>query len=285
MTATLMDGVAAARRVYADLAPRVAALKAKGIVPGLATVLVGDDPASAVYVRNKIKACREAGMLSEDLHLPASCSQAELLATVAALNTNAAIHGIIVQLPLPKHLDPNPVVQAIAAHKDVDGFHRTNLGALVAGEIVLAPGTPLGILRLLDDYGITIDGRHAVVVGRGPTVGRPLALMLIARGATVTVCNSRTPDLASFTRRADILIAATGKAGLITGEMVKPGAAVVDVGISRLPSGKITGDVDFASAKEVAAHISPVPGGVGPMTVSMLIANTVLAAERGTRNP
>lgn len=175
----------------------------------------------------------------------------------------------------------NAVVQSIAAHKDVDGFQRTNLGALVAGEIVLAPGTPLGILRLLDDHGIVVNGRHAVVVGRGPTVGRPLALMLIARGATVPVCNSRTPDLGFFTRHADILIAATGKVGLITGDMVRPGAAVVDVGISRLPNGKITGDVDFPAAREVASHISPVPGVVGPMTVSMLIANTVLAAERG----
>jgi methylenetetrahydrofolate dehydrogenase (NADP+)/methenyltetrahydrofolate cyclohydrolase len=275
MTASVLDGAAIARQVYSDLGGRVAALRAAGVQPGLATVLVGDSPASQVYVRNKQRACEEVGLHAQVRALAADCSDGELLAAVHALNADDAIHGIIVQLPLPRGIDSQRVLQSIALAKDVDGFNWSNLGALVDGHPQLVPCTPLGVMDMLDHAGIALEGRHAVVI-----VGKPMALLLIARGATVTVCNSKTPDLAAYTRTADVLVVAAGRAKLVTGDMVKPGAAVIDVGINRMPDGKLAGDVDFESAKAVAGWISPVPGGVGRMTVAMLVANTVLAAER-----
>lgn len=280
MTAQVIDGAAMARAVLAELKGRVAALAKQGITPGLATVLVGDQAASRVYVRNKVKACAEVGLHAELHELPTETIEATLLAKVNELNANPAIHGMIVQLPLPKGLDVQTVLQSISIDKDVDGFNWSNLGALVDGYPRLAPCTPLAVMAMLDRSDVTIEGRHAVVIGRSSIVGKPLALMLIARGATVTVCNSKTPDLASFTRSADILIAAAGRAGLVTAAMVRAGAVVIDVGINRLPDGKLAGDVDYGGVSSVASAISPVPGGVGRMTVAMLVANTVAAAER-----
>ncbi|MFN7087386.1 MAG: bifunctional 5,10-methylenetetrahydrofolate dehydrogenase/5,10-methenyltetrahydrofolate cyclohydrolase [Burkholderiales bacterium] len=280
MSATLLDGAAIARRVYSQLEPRISALNKRGIRPGLAAVRVGDDPASAIYMRNKIKACTEAGLHSEVHVLDHDCAESVLLETLRQINHNPYIHGVIVQLPLPPHLDAERILQAIAMDKDVDGFGWHSLGALVAGHPVYTPCTPLGVMTMLDDAGIAIEGRHAVVVGRSVIVGKPAALLLIARGATVTVCHSKTPDLARHTAAADILVVAAGRAGLITADMVKAGAAVIDVGINRLPDGKITGDVDFAAVRTKAGYLTPVPGGVGRMTVAMLIANTVAAAER-----
>jgi methylenetetrahydrofolate dehydrogenase (NADP+)/methenyltetrahydrofolate cyclohydrolase len=278
--ARLIDGSAAARELLARLKDRVAALRRLDIRPALAAVLVGDDPASRVYLRNKARACEEAEVRSEVHALPAACPPRTLLATIEKLNADRAVHGIIVQLPLPKQLDAAQVAQTIAPAKDVDGLTWHCLGALMAGHPAFEPCTPRGVMALLDRAGIAIDARQAVVIGRSTIVGKPMALMLMARGATVTICHSRTRDLAAHTRRADILVAATGRAGLVTGDMVKPGAAVIDVGINRLPDGKLAGDVDLTSVRAVAGHITPVPGGVGPMTVAMVIANTVLAAER-----
>jgi methylenetetrahydrofolate dehydrogenase (NADP+)/methenyltetrahydrofolate cyclohydrolase len=280
MTASVLDGAAIARQVFSDLGSRVAALRAAGVQPGLATVLVGDSPASQVYVRNKQRACEEVGLHAQVCALGADCSEAELLAEVQALNSNPAIHGIIVQLPLPRGIDSQRVLQSIAIEKDVDGFNWSNLGALVDAHPQLVPCTPLGVMRMLEHAGIALEGRHAVIIGRSSIVGKPMALLLIASGATVTVCNSKTPDLKAYTRTADVLVVAAGRPKLVTGDMVKPGAAVIDVGINRMPDGKLAGDVDFESAKAVAGWISPVPGGVGRMTVAMLVANTVLAAER-----
>lgn len=255
-------------------------LARRGITPGLATVLVGDNAASRVYVRNKAKACAEIGMHAEVHDLAADIEEAAVLARIAALNDDPTIHGIIVQLPLPRALNPQRILQSIAVAKDVDGFNWANLGAIVDGHPQLAPCTPLGVISMLDLAQIAIEGRHAVVIGRSSIVGKPLALMLIARGATVTVCNSKTPDLPAFTRSADILIAAAGRPRLVTADMVKFGAAVIDVGINRLPDGKLTGDVDYEPVSAIAGAISPVPGGVGRMTVAMLVANTVAAAEK-----
>ena len=277
--ATVLDGVAAAREIYAGLKQRVAALGKAGIRPGLAAVQVGDNPASKIYLRNKVRACDEAGVYSEVHQLDAGCSQEMLLAEVDKLNRNPAVHGILLQLPLPDRFDAERIAQAVAPHKDVDGLTWVSLGALLAGRPAFEPCTPAGIIVLLERAGIPFDGRDAVVVGRSVIVGKPMALMLMARGATVTVCHSRTRDLAAHTRRADILIAAVGKPRFITRDMVKPGAAVVDVGINRLPDGKLAGDVDFSSVAGIAGWLTPVPGGVGPMTVAMLIANTVRAAE------
>ena len=280
MTAQLIDGAALARDKIVQLKHIVTSLKARGVTPGLATVQVGDDPASRIYVRNKVKACTEAGVASIHHDLPGVSSEADVLRLLDQLNRDAAVHGIIVQLPVPKHLDARRLSQAIAVEKDVDGFNWQNLGALVEGAPGILPCTPRAAMVMLDSANIPLEGRHAVVVGRSNIVGKPVALLLIGRGATVTVCNSCTPDLAAVTRLADILIVATGKAGLITGAMIKPGAAVIDVGINRLPTGKITGDVVFDEAKEIAGWITPVPGGVGPMTVAMLVENTVNAAAR-----
>ena len=280
MTASILDGAAMARQVYDGLRTRVSALRSRGITPGLATVLVGDNAASRVYVRNKVKACADVGVHAEVHELPADISEETLMSKIAELNSSAAIHGILVQLPLPRGLDAQRALQSIALAKDVDGFSWSNLGALVDGHPQLVPCTPLGVMHMLDSAGVKLEGVHAVVIGRSSVVGKPMALLLIARGATVTVCNSKTPQLESFTRRADVLVAAAGRASLVTGDMVKPGAVVIDVGINRLPDGKLVGDVDFESVKLRAGAVSPVPGGVGRMTVAMLVANTVHAAER-----
>lgn len=280
MTAALIDGAAIARRVHGDLKQRVAELSRKGVRPGLAAIVIGDNAASEAYVRNKTRACDEAGLYSELHRFSAGCTESEVVALIARLNVDAKIHGILVQLPLPPQLDAERILQMVRPDKDVDGFNWHNLGALVAGHILFAPCTPLGVMTMLEREGIGIEGRNAVVIGRSVIVGKPIALMLMARGATVTVCHSKTRDLRSYTSKADILVVAVGKPGLINGTMIKSSAVVIDVGISRLPNGKLTGDVDFASASLVAARITPVPGGVGPMTVAMLIANTVSAAER-----
>ena len=280
MTAQLIDGAALARDKLIQLKQIVSELRARGITPGLATMQVGDDPASSIYIRNKARSCAAADVHSIHHDLPATATQAEVLQRIEQLNHDPAVHGIIVQLPLPPHLDAKRISQAVAVEKDVDGFNWKNLGALVEGADGIVPCTPRAALFMLDSAQVPIEGRHAVVVGRSNIVGKPAALLLISRGATVTICNSRTPDLGAITRQADILVVATGKAALITGNMVKPGAAVIDVGINRLPNGKIAGDVVFDEVKEVAGWITPVPGGVGPMTVAMLVENTVKAASR-----
>ena len=280
MSAVRIDGAARAAALVERCARRVSVLAARGVHPTLAVVVVGGDPASQVYVRNKERACARAGVGSRRFAFPADARPASVLACLAGLNADPAIHGILVQLPLPAQFDVREVISAIAPEKDVDGFRADNLGALMTGARGFAPCTPSAVLALLDDYGIAVAGRHAVIVGRSNIVGKPLAVMLIARGATVTVCNSRTAPLADFTRAADVLVVATGRAGLVTGDMVKPGAAVIDVGINRLADGRIVGDADFESVAAVAGHATPVPGGVGPMTVAFVIANAVAAAER-----
>jgi len=280
MTATLIDGALIARRLLEQLKPRIASLGAEGITPGLAAILVGDNAASEVYVRNKVRACSELGLKSEVHRLAKECTEAELIATIEKLNADPLIHGVLLQLPLPGHLDAERTTALISSAKDVDGFSWENLGALVAGHPKLAPCTALGVMAMIEHEGIAVEGVNAVVVGRSVAVGKPTALMLIARGATVTVCTSKTRDLARHTRDADIVVVAVGKPSTVTGQMLKPGASVFDVGINRLPDGKITGDVDFASASAVASRITPVPGGVGRMTVAALIANTVTAAEQ-----
>lgn len=280
MAATLIDGAAMARQIYSEIKQRVTALHRRGVQPGLAAVLIGVNPASEVYVKNKTRACEEVGLHSELYRFAAECAESEITALIARLNTDPSIHGVLVQLPLPSTLSAERVLQSIAAAKDVDGFNWNNLGAMVAGHTLLAPCTPLGVVTMLDRAGIAVEGRDAVILGRSAIVGKPLALMLIARGATVTVCSSKTRDLREHVKRADILVAAVGKPALVNGSMLKPGAVVIDVGINRLPDGKLVGDVDFASACQVASRITPVPGGVGRMTVAMLMANTVTAAER-----
>ncbi len=283
MTATILDGLALARRIRAECRDRVEALAAAGLRPGLAVLLVGDVAASAVYVRNKERACAEAGIASQVIRLPADVPEATLLARIAALNADAAVHGILVQLPLPAHIDLRRVLEAIAVDKDVDGFHLYNVGGLVAGSTIFPPCTPYGVQLLLDSEGIDVAGRNVVVVGASNIVGKPMALMLMQRDATVTVCHARTRDLAQFTILADILIVAAGRPRLIVAPMVRRGAVVIDVGITRLPDGSITGDVDFEAVKEKASFITPVPGGVGPMTVTMLLVNTIRSAERVLR--
>lgn len=280
MTAQLLNGSAIAKSIISELKQKTALMRADGVVPGLAAIQVGDDPASRIYLRNKERLCGEAGVHSEIHRLPADCAESEVLMLVEKLNLAPHIHGIIVQLPLPRHFDAGRILQSIAMQKDVDGFNWRNLGALVDKQSELVPCTPLGIMTLIDRVGLPVEGRDAVVVGRSGIVGIPCALLLIGRGATVTVCNSRTVDLERHTRQADILVSATGKPGIIRGNMVKPGAAVIDVGITRLPDGKVVGDVDFDDVKPVASWLTPVPGGVGPMTVAMLIANTIKATER-----
>ena len=279
MAATIIDGKSLATAVRAAQKSAVDSLAARGVRPGLAAILVGDDPASRVYVRNKARACEETGVHSEVHEFPESVSESVLLDRVAQLNADSRIHGILVQLPLPRHIEAARVLAAVSPAKDVDGFHAVNLGALLQGRPGFVPGTPAGVMRLLEHAGTPLAGRHAVIVGRSTIVGKPLALLLLQKDATVTICHSRTRDLASVTRQADILIAAVGRAKLVTADMVKPGACVIDVGVNRLPDGRLAGDVDFAAVREVAGSISPVPGGVGPMTVAMLIVNTVRAAE------
>jgi methylenetetrahydrofolate dehydrogenase (NADP+)/methenyltetrahydrofolate cyclohydrolase len=258
---------------------RVESLGLRGLRPGLAVILVGEDAASQVYVRNKAKACADVGMHSEVFRYQTDTAEAVVLAKIAELNDDPLINGILVQLPLPAHIDNKKVLEAISPHKDVDGFHVQNVGSLVTGESDFPPCTPHGVMALLDHYKIPIEGCNAVVIGRSNIVGKPMALMLLARSATVTICTSRTRDLSQFTQIADIVVAAVGKAGLVTADMIKAGAAVIDVGMNRLPSGKLAGDVDFEHVKEKAGYITPVPGGVGPMTITMLLANTLKAAE------
>ena len=279
MTAQLIDGKAVSQQLRADVGRRAAALTARGRKPGLAVILVGDDPASAVYVRNKVKACQEHGLHSVLQNHDATLSESALLEEVHALNADPAIHGILVQMPLPAHIDPHKVIAAIATHKDVDGFSVHSAGALMSGLPGLRPATPAGCMKLIESTGVAIKGKHAVVIGRSNTVGKPMALLLLQAHATVTVCHSGTPDLAAHTRQADIVVAAVGRRGTLQADMVKPGAIVIDVGINRDEQGKLCGDVDFADVQKVAGWISPVPGGVGPMTISMLLVNTVQAAE------
>jgi methylenetetrahydrofolate dehydrogenase (NADP+)/methenyltetrahydrofolate cyclohydrolase len=279
MTAKLIDGKKISDFFRAEFKLRADRLIANGTRPGLAVIIVGNDPASQVYVRNKARACEVIGMHSEVHALPSDISQADLTAFVATLNENVALHGILVQLPLPKHIDDRAVIEAIAPDKDVDGFHYANMGALVIDESRFPPCTPYGVMKMLDYEGIGIEGKHVVIVGRSNIVGKPQAMLMLKAGATVTVCHSKTRDLAKFTRDADILVAAVGKARMITGDMIKPGATVIDVGINRLDDGKLAGDVDFESAAKVASAITPVPGGVGPMTITMLLGNTLRAAE------
>ncbi len=283
MTSQLIDGVALSQKIRADVGARAAALTALGCKPGLAVILVGDDPASAVYVRNKVKACEEHGLHSVLERYPATLPQAELLARVAALNADPSIHGILVQMPLPKHIDPQKVIESIATTKDVDGFSVHSAGALMAGLPGLRPATPHGCMQLIESTGVNLKGKHAVVIGRSNTVGKPMALLLLQANATVTVCHSATPDLALHTRQADVVVAAVGRRNTLTADMVKPGAIVIDVGMNRNEAGKLCGDVDFAAVREVAGWITPVPGGVGPMTITMLLVNTLQAAEASTR--
>jgi len=280
MAATLIDGAAIARELYAGFKERVKALDGRSVRPGLAAILIGDNPASEVYVRTKTRACAEVGVHSVQHRFGADGSEDEVIGLIERLNADPAIHGILVQLPLPPRLNSERILQAVAAAKDVDGFNWCNLGAMVAGHPRFSPCTPLGVMTMLEREQVAVEASTAVVIGRSVIVGKPMALMLITGGATVTVCNSKTRDLREYTSRADILVAAAGRPGLVQGSMLKPGAVVIDVGINRLPDGKLTGDVDFASASRVASRITPVPGGVGRMTVAMLIANTVTAAER-----
>jgi methylenetetrahydrofolate dehydrogenase (NADP+) / methenyltetrahydrofolate cyclohydrolase len=280
MTASIIDGVAIAKALREELAVRVGRLAPHGLRPGLAVVIVGEDPASQVYVRNKAKACEATGLYSEVHALPGSTPESELLDRIAALNADPSIHGILVQLPVPKHIRKDAVLAAIDPSKDVDGFHAESMGALVAGESAFPPCTPWGCLHLLETAGVPVWGRHAVVLGASTIVGKPMALILMNKGATVTVCNSKTPDPASHTRQADIVIAAVGRPQMVAADWIKPGAAVIDVGINRTTEGKLVGDVDFAGVMQVAGHLTPVPGGVGPMTIAMLLANTVKACER-----
>lgn len=279
----IIDGKAVAARVRAEVAEQVAALKAKGVATGLTVVRVGDDPASAVYVRNKIKACAETGIVSTEHHLPDTTTQAELLALIGKLNDDPAVHGILVQLPLPKQIAEHAVLVAISPTKDADGFHPFNVGCLWTGKAAPRACTPHGVMRLLDEAKVELKGKNAVVVGRSNIVGKPLAAMLLERHATVTIAHSRTPDLAAEVARADVLVAAVGKAGIIKGAWVKPGAVVIDVGMNRGADGKLVGDVEFAEASKRASAITPVPGGVGPMTIAMLLANTAALAARTAR--
>ncbi len=285
MKATLIDGNALAQTVRNEVAVRVRALAAQGVQTGLAVVLVGDNPASAVYVRNKVKDCQEVGIHSILDRLPADTTEAVLLARIAELNADPSIHGILVQLPLPAHIDEHRVIEAIAPAKDADGFHISNVGLLMTGKPLFRPCTPYGVMKMLEHAGTALDSAHAVVIGRSNIVGKPQALMLLAAGATVTICHSRTRDLAEHCRRADVIVAAVGKVGLVTAEMVKPGATVIDVGMNRNAQGRLCGDVDFEGVSQVAGAITPVPGGVGPMTRAMLLVNTVEAAERRAADP
>ncbi|MBS3018317.1 Bifunctional protein FolD protein [Comamonas sp. PE63] len=281
MTAQLIDGKALSEQLRKEVATRAAALKVKGITPGLAVILVGDNQASQVYVRNKVKACEDVGFHSVLEKYDASMTEAELLARVEALNNDPSIHGILVQLPLPKHIDDHKVIETISPAKDVDGFHVASAGALMVGEVGFKACTPYGCMKMLESIGMKdLRGKHAVVIGRSNIVGKPMAMMLLAANATVTVTHSGTADLGAMTRQADIIVAAVGKVDVLTADMVKPDAVVIDVGMNRNAEGKLCGDVDFNGVKEVAGYITPVPGGVGPMTITMLLVNTMESAER-----
>ncbi len=280
MTAQLIDGNALSRQLRTDVARRAATLHARGIIPGLAVVLVGDNPASQVYVRNKVKACEDNGLHSLLERYPATLTEVELLARVDALNRDPAIHGILVQLPLPPHIDAQKVIKAISPAKDVDGFHVASAGALMVGQPGFLPCTPYGCMKMLESIDCDLRGKHAVVIGRSNIVGKPMALMLLQKNATVTICHSATVNLKAMTLQADVIVAAVGKCKVLTADMVKPGAVVIDVGMNRNEDGTLCGDVDFDGVKEVAGFITPVPGGVGPMTITMLLVNTLEAAER-----
>ena len=283
MTAQLIDGVALSARLRADVATRIGALKAHGVTPGLAVILVGDDPASAVYVRNKVKACADTGVHSVFEKYEASLTEAQLLDRIAALNADPAVHGILVQMPLPRHINPHKVIEAISTRKDVDGYATLSAGELMTGQPGFRPCTPYGCMKLIESTGIELRGKHAVVIGRSNTVGKPMALLLLQANATVTVCHSATADIGHHTRQADVIVAAVGKRNVLTADMVKPGAVVIDVGMNRNDEGKLCGDVDFAGVKEIASYITPVPGGVGPMTITMLLVNTLEAAGRAAQ--
>ena len=280
MTAQLIDGTALSTQIRAEVAQRAAALTARGHQPGLAVVLVGDDPASQVYVRNKVKACHAAGLHSVFEKYDATLTEAELLGRVAALNADPLIHGILVQMPLPAHINPHKVIEAIATHKDVDGYSVLSAGELMTGLPGFRPCTPYGCMKLIASTGIDLRGKNAVVIGRSNTVGKPMALLLLQAHASVTICHSATADIGHHTRQADVVVVAVGRRNVLRADMVKPGAVVIDVGMNRNEQGKLCGDVDFAGVSEVAGHITPVPGGVGPMTITMLLVNTIEAAER-----
>ncbi len=282
MTAKIIDGIAIAREVRIGIAARAAVLKSHGVLPALTVIVVGDDPASAVYVRNKVRACREVGIKSEVVRLPADVSEESLLSEIRALNDSPNVHGILVQLPLPPHISPRRVLETISIAKDVDGFHLYNVGGLVIGQTVFPPCTPYGVQKILEHEGIELEGKNVTVVGASNIVGKPLALMLMQREATVAICHAKTRDLAQYTILADILVVAAGQPNLIVAPMIRTGAVVIDVGINFLANGKLTGDVDFEGVRRKASLITPVPGGVGPMTVTMLLENTVAAAERAT---
>jgi methylenetetrahydrofolate dehydrogenase (NADP+)/methenyltetrahydrofolate cyclohydrolase len=283
MPAQLIDGNLLSKKLRAEIATRSAILTAKGVRPGLAVIVVGDDPASQVYVRNKVKACEDVGFHSVLERYPAELDEAQLLARIATLNADPSIHGILVQLPLPKHIAADRVLEAIASEKDVDGFHVANAGALMVGAPLFKPCTPYGCMKMLESIEYPLRGARAVVIGASNIVGKPMAMLLLQAGATVTICNSKTKDLSVHTKDADILVVATGKPKMITGNMIKSGSVVIDVGINRLPDGKLCGDVDFDTAKYVAGWITPVPGGVGPMTITMLLMNTLEAVERSMK--
>ena len=280
MTARLIDGNALAKQIRGEVAGRTAALKARGVQPALSIILVGEDPASQVYTRHKVNDSTETGLNATLLHYPAGVPESELLARIDTLNRDPAVHGILVQLPLPGHMDTGKVIEAIAAEKDVDGFHVASAGALMVGRPGFWPCTPYGCMKMLESIGYDLKGKHAVVIGRSNIVGKPMAMMLLGRNATVTICHSATKDLKAMTLQADVVVAAVGKRNVLTADMVKPGAVVIDVGMNRNEEGKLCGDVDFAGVQEVAGWITPVPGGVGPMTRAMLLVNTLEAAER-----
>ena len=280
MTAQRIDGIALSQQLRSQVAARAQALRARGITAGLAVILVGESPASQVYVRNKVKACQDSGLHSVLEKYSADMGQAELLARIEALNRDPSIHGILVQLPLPPHIDAQKVIEAIAPAKDVDGFHVASAGALMVGQPGFWPCTPYGCMKMLDSIGYDLNGKHAVVIGRSNIVGKPMALMLLQKNATVTICHSGTKNLKAMTLQADVIVAAVGKRNVLTADMVKPGAVVIDVGMNRDDSGKLCGDVDFDGVSSVAGYITPVPGGVGPMTITMLLVNTLEAAEK-----
>ena len=280
MTAQLINGTLLSQQLRADIAQRAAALASRGKQPGLAVILVGEDPASQVYVRNKVKACADTGIRSVFEKYDATLPEAELLKRIEALNNDPSVHGILVQMPLPKHIDPQKVIGAISTAKDVDGYSVLSAGELLAGLPGFRPCTPYGCMKLIESTGYNLRGKHAVVIGRSNTVGKPMGLLLLQANATVTICHSATPDLGYHTRQADVVVAAVGRRNTLTADMVKPGAIVIDVGMNRDDEGKLCGDVDFAKVKEVAGYITPVPGGVGPMTITMLLVNTIESAER-----
>ncbi len=278
--AQLIDGVALSAQLRANIATRVQALQARGLTPGLAVILVGEDPASAVYVRNKVKACADTGIRSVFEKYDATLGEADLLTRIGALNADPSVHGILVQMPLPRHINPHKVIEAIATSKDVDGYATLSAGELMTGQSGFRPCTPYGCMKLIESTGLDLRGKHAVVIGRSNTVGKPMALLLLQANATVTICHSATRDIGQHTRQADVVVAAVGKRNVLSADMVKPGAVVIDVGMNRNDQGKLCGDVDFEGVRQVAGYITPVPGGVGPMTITMLLVNTLEAAER-----